>query len=894
MQSHPSRRRFSDAVTYAPPSRRVSGNGVRVGPGGRYVLGQVLAYGGFSTIREVVDLGERPDRPDRPDVSVLRTALPFSLPTLAGKLVYSDEHGFGIGGTQPQAKAPGVGDEWMSEEMALWCALPTSRHILPLIWHERIRLDPTNPGPLGKDAATRVDVLIMPLCDAGSLLDYVRHEGVPKPLVASHAVSGRGSSVSRHTSIASPTLSTVPQARPSPSRTPSLRNKSTGLVVQIPETPITEYERRAASDAMFSAATGAYRSSINCDLPSARSSFSGSGSRTTSLRRVGSVASGPRSRGLPLAVARDVLSQVTEGLRMLHAARIVHNDLKLDNILGMMSDAESGEDPESLPIVWQISDFGLATTVDSTATQPDPPPTDTDHLYSVGKRLLARGGSMPYCAPELLCNTDENKTSDGGSVDMSRAYAADMWALGCVLYALLSGRLPFRDQFEPRLQAKIQKGEWEMPARLQRRAKPLGSTTGLGMSGWPSSLGQSSAGLSLARARKQLQRSDSWGARVASKGAGHSRNLSGGNITMPSPLSQLPVENLSASTPALPPSMARRATESLGSSAPPWAGEADDSLREEDVDSEPDPISDEEKDEEELRWSGTSGERASARQVLRGLLELDPERRWNMEQLLQSPWLGPAPGQELHLSPTSPRELRHPPQGNLTLLRPTSPQDAPPQKAHVTPEEDVPPLLPGAKSTVEEEFVARSAARASRDSLPFLGFVSHKDPHDLPMAAPWAEASAAQAEGTTSGTHTPLEIRRPKPTPATPAQSQSLVVQTGWPEALAGLGMPSFLDEPRGRAAVRGRVQSVDSGSASRSRSRFRPATAGVDRHAASRRSLSRSRTRADEALASLLDGTQPRWSSSDTQADHPADETSRTHPPLKEDETLILPPSHA
>jgi serine/threonine protein kinase len=37
----------------------------------------------------------------------------------------------------------------------------------------------------------------------------------------------------------------------------------------------------------------------------------------------------------------------------------------------------------------------------------------------------------------------------------SRNPQSDVWSLGCVLYAMLSGTLPFNDDFLPRLQATI-------------------------------------------------------------------------------------------------------------------------------------------------------------------------------------------------------------------------------------------------------------------------------------------------------------------------------------------------------------------------------------------------------------------------------------------------------
>ncbi|THH03067.1 hypothetical protein EW146_g10512 [Bondarzewia mesenterica] len=73
-------------------------------------------------------------------------------------------------------------------------------------------------------------------------------------------------------------------------------------------------------------------------------------------------------------------------------------------------------------------------------------------------------GSLPYASPELL-------TPPSSSHPYQPHPAQDMWALGVVLYALLTGRLPFTDSFEPRLQMKILHGVFEMPTGIGRGAE---------------------------------------------------------------------------------------------------------------------------------------------------------------------------------------------------------------------------------------------------------------------------------------------------------------------------------------------------------------------------------------------------------------------------------------
>ncbi|KAH6602625.1 hypothetical protein BASA61_000958 [Batrachochytrium salamandrivorans] len=80
-------------------------------------------------------------------------------------------------------------------------------------------------------------------------------------------------------------------------------------------------------------------------------------------------------------------------------------------------------------------------------------------------------GSLHYCAPEDLrkvaSSPSLNSSNKGSSsyepvMDTIRKPVSDMWALGCVLYALLSGKLPFNDSFLPRLQLCIANGKFDL------------------------------------------------------------------------------------------------------------------------------------------------------------------------------------------------------------------------------------------------------------------------------------------------------------------------------------------------------------------------------------------------------------------------------------------------
>src|SRR6267378_3333758 len=97
----------------------------------------------------------------------------------------------------------------------------------------------------------------------------------------------------------------------------------------------------------------------------------------------------------------EIARQIAEGLQAAHAAGIVHRDLKPGNVM-LLPDGTV-----------RILDFGLAKARDQSRSE-------------AGIRF----GTVSYMAPEQV---------RGGNVDTR----ADLWALGVVLYEMLTGRKPF-------------------------------------------------------------------------------------------------------------------------------------------------------------------------------------------------------------------------------------------------------------------------------------------------------------------------------------------------------------------------------------------------------------------------------------------------------------------
>jgi tRNA A-37 threonylcarbamoyl transferase component Bud32 len=122
--------------------------------------------------------------------------------------------------------------------------------------------------------------------------------------------------------------------------------------------------------------------------------------------------------------AVDWVLQACEGIAEAHAAGIVHRDLKPANLFLTRRADRS--------VLIKVLDFGIAKVLDLQRA-PD---------YSLTKTATLMG-SPHYMSPEQIRNAK--------SVDQR----ADIWALGIVLYELLTGSAPFSATTAPALLAQI-------------------------------------------------------------------------------------------------------------------------------------------------------------------------------------------------------------------------------------------------------------------------------------------------------------------------------------------------------------------------------------------------------------------------------------------------------
>jgi serine/threonine-protein kinase len=139
-----------------------------------------------------------------------------------------------------------------------------------------------------------------------------------------------------------------------------------------------------------------------------------------------------RRSPLPIEVAVEIGYQVAMALEYLHARGVAHRDIKPNNILFRR--------PVQEGIEAVLVDFGLA------------------------QRQRARGleaGTLLYMAPEQI-------EQEKGGTARPDPRPADIYALGVVLYRMVTGRLPFEGRSREQLTSAIRKSMPTRPSLLRR------------------------------------------------------------------------------------------------------------------------------------------------------------------------------------------------------------------------------------------------------------------------------------------------------------------------------------------------------------------------------------------------------------------------------------------
>lgn len=134
---------------------------------------------------------------------------------------------------------------------------------------------------------------------------------------------------------------------------------------------------------------------------------------------------------MPDNEAKKYFYQVLTAIDYAHSQGVSHRDIKPENILL--------DNHRNI----KLGDFGLSNGMRD------------------GEFLSTACGSANYAAPEVIAG----HKYCGSEVDV--------WSLGILLYALLSGTLPFDDANMPALIAKVKSGKYAMPYHISPQASDL-------------------------------------------------------------------------------------------------------------------------------------------------------------------------------------------------------------------------------------------------------------------------------------------------------------------------------------------------------------------------------------------------------------------------------------
>ncbi|KAA6353574.1 MAG: putative serine/threonine-protein kinase H1, partial [Streblomastix strix] len=123
------------------------------------------------------------------------------------------------------------------------------------------------------------------------------------------------------------------------------------------------------------------------------------------------------------------MKQIFEGIRVIHAAGLIHRDIKCDNIL-LHSPPGSGR------VYAKIADFGLAKKENLN--------NDKEKIYTAG--------TLPYQAPEMFMKP------------LIVTQKADIYAVGITFYRLITHRYPVNERNHVQ--------QHRMVARINRIERP--------------------------------------------------------------------------------------------------------------------------------------------------------------------------------------------------------------------------------------------------------------------------------------------------------------------------------------------------------------------------------------------------------------------------------------
>ena len=114
-----------------------------------------------------------------------------------------------------------------------------------------------------------------------------------------------------------------------------------------------------------------------------------------------------KKKGFNYKEIYDIMKQLNKTFRIMKEKKIIHRDLKLENILIKYIDKEKKK------FIIKLSDYGCSK-----------------RLISLSRYCSTYSGTSAYMSPEILKGEEYN-------------YKCDLWSIGIIIYRLIYGELPY-------------------------------------------------------------------------------------------------------------------------------------------------------------------------------------------------------------------------------------------------------------------------------------------------------------------------------------------------------------------------------------------------------------------------------------------------------------------
>ena len=144
-------------------------------------------------------------------------------------------------------------------------------------------------------------------------------------------------------------------------------------------------------------------------------------------------------------IVQHFMRQIIDCFNYIHESKIIHRDIKLENILLNYENEEDKMNLNLMKAQVKIIDFGFSCMIG---------PNNLKYTFL---------GSPLYMDPIIL---KQDFVSDEERKQLGYNESADIWSIGAICYEMLIGYSPFNAYNEKELYEKIEKGNYEIPTNM--------------------------------------------------------------------------------------------------------------------------------------------------------------------------------------------------------------------------------------------------------------------------------------------------------------------------------------------------------------------------------------------------------------------------------------------